>query len=68
MALDGLMFDNSILSPFVVKFVRSKASVHPRISDVVIINEVVKVVAFEFIGRRHTKNWMILCESHRDWF
>ena len=42
MTLDRLTFDNLIFSPFVVGFVREKASVRPRIKDVVIMHVLVK--------------------------
>ena len=29
---------------------------------------VVKGDVFEFIVQRLKKNWMVLCESHQDWF
>ena len=65
MTLNGIIFDNSLFSPFVVGFVRSKASILTQIFYVVVINEVVKGGVIDLIGRRHTKNWMILCESHQ---
>ena len=56
------------ISPFVDGIVRAKASVCSHIFYVIIIREVVKEDVFEFIGRRHTKKWMGLCDSHQDWF
>ena len=47
-----------------VGYVSAKVYVHPHIYDVVVMYVVVKGGVFEFIGRRHTKNWMVLC----DWF
>ena len=47
--------------------VRAKAYVFPHIFDVLIIRVVVKGIIFEFIGRRRTNNWMVLCESHQEW-
>ena len=51
------MFDHSLSSPFsiMVGFVSDKASVHPRISDDVVMHVVVKGGVFEFIGCGHTK-------------
>ena len=43
-------------------------SVHPSISDVVVIHVLFKGGVFEFIGSRRTKNRMVLCETHPDWF
>ena len=60
MALDRLMFDHLLFSPFVVWFVRANVYVRPRISDVVVIQEVLKGDIFEFIGRIHTKKWIVL--------
>ena len=62
MTLDGLVFDNSFFSPFLVTvgFVRAKVSVLPHISDDVVMHEVVKWGVFEFIGHRCMKNWMVL--------
>ena len=37
--LDGIMFDNLIFSPFVVVFVRAKASIRPHILDVFVMQE-----------------------------
>ena len=68
MTLDGLIFDHSTFSPFVVEFLRAKASVRPHISDVVLMHELVKGNVFEFIGRKLMKKWKVLCESHQDWF
>ena len=68
MALDGLMSDNSIFYLFVVIFVRAKASVCPHILGVIVMNVAVKGDVFEFIVSRRTKNCMVLCESHQDWF
>ena len=68
MTLNELMFDDLIFSPFVVVFVRSKAYVRPHISDVVIMYVLVKGDVFKFIVRIRTKKWMVLCDSHQDWF
>ena len=68
MKVYGLMFDNLIFSPFVVRFVRSKVPVLPRISDVVVMHEVVKGGICDFIIHICTKNWMVLCELHQSWF
>ena len=46
----------------------AKASVRPCISYVAVMHVVVKGEIFYFIGRIHTKNWMVLCELHQDWF
>ena len=46
---------------------RAKMSVRPSIFDVFVMRVVVKGDIFEFIGYIHTKNWMVLCESHQDW-
>ena len=64
MALDGLMFYNSLFFPYVVMagVMMNKASVCPCISDVVAMHAVVKGDVFYFIERRCTKNWMVLCE------
>ena len=66
--LDRLMFDNLFLYQFVDGIVRAFASVLPHIFDVVIISAVFKGNIFEFIGRRLTKNWMVLYDSYQDWF
>ena len=66
--LNGLMFDYLFFSSFVDGIVRSKASVHPHIFDVVAMYVVVKGDVFEFIGHRCTKKWMVLCELHQDRF
>ena len=68
MTLDGLVFDNVLLYPFVDGIVRDKAYVLPHIFYVVIIIIVVKGDVFKVISRGHTKNWIVLCESHQDWF
>ena len=47
---------------------RAKASVRPHIFDDVVIHEVVKGDVFEFIGLGRRNNWMVLCESHQEWF
>ena len=49
-------------------FVRSKVSVRPHILDLSVMNVVFKGDLFEFIGRRRTKNWMVLSELHQYWF
>ena len=63
MALDGLMFDNSLFYPFVVTFgfLISKALVRPHIFYDVVMHEVVKGEVFKFTGRIGTNNWMVLC-------
>ena len=65
--LDGIVFDKFRFFPFsvTVGFVRAKAYFQPHISYDVMIREVVKGGAFEFIGRGHTKNWIMLCKSHQ---
>ena len=64
------MFDNYLFYPFAVtvEFVKSKESIHPRISDVVAMRVLVKVGVFDFIVKRLPKNLMVLCESYQDWF
>ena len=59
-----------LFSPFLVTvgFVRSTESVRPRISDDVVIHVLVKGDIFYFIGCGRTENWIVLCESHQDWF
>ena len=51
-ALNGLMFDYFLFSPFMVTigFLRSKASIHPHIYDDVVIHVLVKEDVSEFIG------------------
>ena len=68
MTLDGIMFENLFLSLFVDRIVREFASIQSRIFDVVIISVLVKADIFEVIGCGRTKNWMVLYESHQDWF
>ena len=68
MTLDGLMFENFSLSPFVDKIVSAFESFRPLIFDVDIMSVFVKGGAFEIIGHGRTKNLMGLCESHQDWF
>ena len=63
-----LVFENLFLSPFVDGIVRAFASVRPFIFDVVIMSVVVKGGVFEVIGHGITKNWVVLCELHQDWF
>ena len=46
MALDGFMFDNLLLSPFLDRVAMSFASVHPHIFDVVILSVTFKGVLF----------------------
>ena len=64
------MFDHLSFYPFAVTvgFVRAKTSVRPRISDDVIMHEVVEGGVFEFLGHGRTKNWVVLCGFHQDWF
>ena len=64
MTLDGIMFENFILSPFVYRIVRAFASVLPQIFDVFIIIVVFKGYVFEVIGSGRTKN----CIPHKYWF
>ena len=66
--LDGLMFENFFLYPFLYRFVRAFASVHPHIFDVVIMSVVVKGDVFEVICHGLTENWMVFCESQQKWF
>ena len=70
MTLDRLMFDNCLFYPFAVTvgFVRAEAYVRPLISDFVIIHVLFKGEIFEFIERRRTKKWMVLGDSHQEWF
>ena len=70
MALDGLVFYYLFFYKFVVTvgFVRYKVSVIPRIFDDVLMNEVDKEGVFKFVLLGQTKNWIVLCESHQDWF
>ena len=64
------MFDNCFFSQFLVTvgFVRAKWSFRPCIFYEVIMHELVKWDVFKFIERGYMKNWMVLCESHQDWF
>ena len=62
------MFGYLLLSQFLDGILRAFASVRPRIFDVVIMNVEVKGYLFEAIGRGLTKNCMVLCELHQDWF
>ena len=64
--IDGIMFDNSFSSPFVltVGFLRAKASVLPFIFDDVVMHEAFKGNIFEFIGHRRTSKWTFSCEYH----
>ena len=52
MTFNRLVVDRSLYPPFVVMvgYVRAKASVHPCISDVAIMHDVVKGGVFDFIG------------------
>ena len=68
MTLDGLMFDTFALLPICGRNCEVKAYVCPRIFDVVIMRVVFKGGVFEFIGRKRTKNLMMLCELQQDWF
>ena len=62
MVLDGLMFDNLFLSPFVDGILRDFYYVHPCIFDLVVMSVLIKGGGvFEVIGRVHTKNWVLLC-------
>ena len=61
MILDGLMFDNIFISPFLDRIVRAKASVRPHLFDVVLMHVVVKGGVFQFIRRIRTKNLNVLC-------
>ena len=51
-----------------VRCVRGKVSVRPRVSDDVIIHNVVEGDVLEFIGRGGTMNWILCCELLQDWF
>ena len=66
--LDGIMFGNFPLYPFLDEIVRAFSSVRPHILDVVIISVVVKQEIFEVVGRGRTNNWMVLCDLHQDLF
>ena len=66
--LEGLMFDNFFLYPFVDRIMRDFAYFRPRMFDVVIMSLVVEWWLFEVILRGRTNNWMVLCESHQYWF
>ena len=70
MTLDGLMFDHVRSFPFVVTFecVMAKGSVRQHISGDVVMHIVVHGNVFEFIGCGRTKNGIVLCEFHQDWF
>ena len=70
MMLDGIMVDcvRSIPSMVTVGCVRSKASVRPYVSYEVIMHVIVKGSVFYFIFHGHTKNGVVLCESHQYWF
>ena len=61
MKLDGLMFDNVFLSPFLDMVVRLFLSVCSHIFDVTVMSVLVKGDVFEVIGRGHTKKWVVLC-------
>ena len=67
--LDGLMFDHLSFSSFsvMVGFVRSKASVCPRILYDGVIYAVFKGCEFEFIVLGRIKNWVVLFGSLQDW-
>ena len=60
--LDGLMFDHMSYLPFTftVGCVRAKASLHPHISDDIVMHVVVKGKVFEFIGRGIMENGILL--------
>ena len=66
--LDGIMFYSLLFYPFVDGIMDSKVSICPHIFYVVIMCVFVKGGIFEFIGHRCTKNWMMFCDSHQDWF
>ena len=66
--LEGLMFDNFLFSSFVNGIVRAKVSIFLCIFDAVVMSVLVKGGVFDLIGRRRTKNLVVLCESHNDWF
>ena len=68
MTLDGIMFYSLLFYPFVDGIMDSKVSICPHIFYVVIMCVFVKGGIFEFIGHRCTKNWMMFCDSHQDWF
>ena len=65
MSLDGLMVDCVRSIPFAatVGCVRDKASVHPCVSDDVLMYVIVKGDVFVFICRGCTKNGIVFCES-----
>ena len=64
MTIYGLVFGHLVFPPFLVmvRYVRDKASVRPRISYDVIMYVVIKGGVFEFIGHGRMKNWILLCE------
>ena len=68
MMLDGFMFDYFFFSPFVVTvgFVRTNASVRPRIFYDIIMHEVVKGGVFYFILIGRTNNYIVLCDLCQD--
>ena len=59
------MFDNLLFFPFLDGILRDKVSICPCMFDVVVMRALVKWDVFEFIGRRRTKNWMVLCELYQ---
>ena len=66
--LNGIIFENLFLFPFVDIIMRDFESVCPRILYVVIMGVVVNEDVFEVIGSGRTKNWMVLYELHQEWF
>ena len=67
---DGIIFDNVKSIPDGVTFisVRSKASVLPRIYDVIVIHLIVEGGVFKFVWLGHTNNCIVICEFRKDWF
>ena len=67
MMLDRLMVGFVMSIPFVVTVgcVRSKAYVHPRVSDDVVIIVIFKGCIIYFIRYERTKNGILFCELHQ---
>ena len=70
MVLDMFMFDCVKFPTWEVTdgCVRGKASVHPHISDDVVMHKVDKGDVLEFIGSVGMKKWIVLCELCQGWF
>ena len=66
MMSDGLMFDCVRSIPFsvMVRCVSAKSSVHPRVSDDVVVIVIFKEDVFYFICHELRKNGIVFCESH----